>query len=97
MRQAIRCLKRLEPLPANAGCSFSCSLCVNHMSNQVFDGYYVYIRGWDYEINEEIDCYDGPFPTKKDALDFIDWAKSTKHNEDSPVCITRTSEPVVLT
>lgn len=66
------------------------------MSNTTDTQYYVFCKGWDYEANEEIHGYDGPF-TKQEALEYIDWAKSTRNNEDSPVCITRTSEPVVLT
>jgi len=58
--------------------------------------YFVYIKGWDYENNEEIDCYDGPFPSKQAALDFIDWCAATKQDPDSSVCINRTSPPLVL-
>ena len=59
--------------------------------------YFVYCKGWDYEHNEEIDCYDGPFQSKQDAFDFIDWCAATQHDPNSKVSIHKTSEPVVLT
>ena len=71
----------------------SCSLCVSHMSNT---DYYVFCKGWDYDNQEEIHGYDGPFATEQEALDFIEWTKTTKHNEDSPVNIWKTGQPELL-
>ena len=69
----------------------------NHMSNTTATQYFVFCKGWDYENNEEIHGYDGPFATEQDALDFIDWCDSTKHSEDAPVCIHKTGVPELLT
>ena len=66
------------------------------MSNTTTDGYYVFCKGWDYEHDQEIHGYDGPFSTEKDALDFIDWCNATKHSEDSPVNIFKTGKPELL-
>ena len=67
------------------------------MSNITASGYFVFCKGWDYEHDQEIHGYDGPFATEQDALDYIDWCHSTKHNDESPVSIYKTGQPELLT
>lgn len=59
--------------------------------------YFVFCKGWDYEHNEEIHGYDGPFTSEQDALDFIEWCAANKHNPDAPVNIFKTGQPEVFT
>ena len=67
------------------------------MSNIQASGFFVFCKGWDYEHDQEIHGYDGPFATEQDALDYIDWCHSTKHNDESPVSIYKTGQPELLT
>lgn len=63
------------------------------MSNSNLDGYYVFCKGWDYSINEEIHEYAGPYATEQDAFDFITHCHEHVHDEDADVSIWKTGQP----